>query len=166
MKITQLISYTLIGTFSVIACFPSESMAMWKKTTTTEEWGVGAPSHPVQHKRSPKELIESTYRIQLFSHAKSQGKHAAHGYLETMRSQAPTIANYPSLIAIEKGSNWIRGQISMPSHDASMPSHDAAADMQTKLRKIFTKDQPTVSAPGVIHQSGFALEEAEEHIWR
>jgi len=159
MKITEMFSYAFLGALSCTVCLPSEGSAM-KKTTTisvTEEWGP--PLHTAPHKLSAKELIRDTYRIQLFSLSKTEGKPKAHARLEEMRSQAPSIAHYAALIASEKDSKWIRGQI------GPFRSHDEAITMQTALRKIFTKDLPTVSAPGIVHQSGFEVEESEEHIW-
>ena len=152
--------YAFLGAMACVMAMPSEGNAMYHKktTTTTEEWGVPTNRAPIH--KTAKDLINEDWRIQLFSIPKAHGKPAAHNQLEEMRHRAPSIAHYSALVASEQGSQWLRGQI------GPFKNQQGAASMQTTLRNIFTKDLPTVSSPGIVHQPGFVLEEAESHIWK
>lgn len=143
MNLIKNISYVFLGAATAMMTLPSVSMAMG-----TEEW------------ESPQEFIKKTYRIQLFSLPKEEGRDNAHAQLEEMRERAPKISDKLALLATEKGSKWIRGQI------GPFANKEEVVSIRTELREIFTVDLPTVSAPGIVHQLGFELENAEWYNWK
>jgi len=156
MNLIKNISYIFLGAATAIMTLPSASVAM-----ITEEWEF--PSNmgqPKIHQQSPQEFINKTYRVQLFSLLKEEGKGNAHTRLEKMREQAPKISDKLALLATEKGSKWIRGQI------GPFANKEEAVSIRTELRGIFTVELPTVSAPGIVHQPGFELEDAEWYNWQ
>lgn len=99
----------------------------------------------------------SRYNLPLLSFV---GVPDAHTRLEKMREQAPKISDQLALLATEKGSKWIRAQI------GPFANKEEAVSIRTELREIFTVELPTVSAPGIVHQPGFELEDAEWYNWQ
>src|ERR1700722_20448366 len=61
----------------------------------------------------------SSYRVQTFSVAKSQGSGAAHQELERQSKVAPVMKNFAAYLVQEDGSAWIRGQLKCKDEHAA-----------------------------------------------
>ncbi|MBX9787013.1 MAG: SPOR domain-containing protein [Alphaproteobacteria bacterium] len=156
MSFMKDLSYVFLGAATAMITLPSVSVAM---ITEEEEFSSNTERSKI-HQQSLRDFINDTYRIQLFSLPKEEGKDNAHARLEEMRQKTPKISNQLALLATEKGSKWIRGQI------GPFVDKEEATSMKIELREIFTADLPTVSTPGIVHQPGFELEDAEWHNWQ
>jgi hypothetical protein len=156
MNLIKNISYVFLGAATAMMILPSAGVAM---ITKEEEFSSNTGQLKI-HQQSPQDFIKDTYRIQLFSLLKEEGKGKAHDRLEEMREKAPEISDKLALLATEKGSKWIRGQI------GPFANKEEVVSIRFELREIFTADLPTVSTPGIVHQPGFELEDAEWHNWQ
>lgn len=165
-KSSLLLSSTLMVAALVMGSPSAEAMKktvitieQYGSTTTAKKNPFGVSDLSEQDKNIPTQNIVGRYRVQLFSIDKATGKQAAHAKLEEMKQQDDRISYYPAVLATEKGSKWIRGQIG-PFQNSQDATHVASA-----LQKVFTKDLPTIVEPGTVHQKNFELESIEKHNW-